>query len=59
MTEFFIVILFLMLAESLVVSWVWLFPWTKGSQSRGPCAKGTMAHGLHGASAPAGAGGWK
>ena len=24
-----------MLAESLVVSWVWLFPWTKRSQSRG------------------------
>ena len=48
-----------MLAESLVVFWVWLFPWTKGSQSRGACAKGMMAPGLHGASAPAGPGGWK
>ena len=29
-----------MLAESLVVSWVWLFPWTKRSQSRGRVCQG-------------------
>ena len=51
------IILFLMLAQSLVISWVWSLPWTKGSQNKGTCAKGVMAHGFHGASAPAGLGG--
>ena len=51
------IILFSMLAQSLVTSWVWSLPWTKGSQNRGTCAKGVMAHGLPGASAPVGPGG--